>query len=504
MIVRSKTWIPHAGESIGHCRTTTDTETVTTAQAQDESHVPSTSTSPTPSSGLVNSSPGNSSLAASATATTSPATSSSPLNENQHTLTEARGQHQHVLMSVWSPNWMEEVLPVVISSRIYPRYRKVHGALAIPKGYRLACVPADATVNPPENQDLKSLTEPSPHYQPSRVIANSFGLSKAVIALIQVSYGAYSLMAARGKYTAIHGYATCALTVIPYILMSALNCVAQCVTPNYDALFLVRSDIMDEAKERGGIFGDVVGELDQNDVKPHHESMTYTFSQLESSASHGELKATASTGEDQIKRGDLQPIECCSFSANPKIHEHDKPPRRWIHVPACTPFARKQVIAEYVVVPPKDKRGYTSSAIENDPAKRDYKKGQTSLPGKGPRWTIQIVVTLLLALCCILLKGKLSSWFKNRQSTRAQRGWTMSWFVTGVVLAPLSDHFEAMVMDWIRDTVQSAWDNPRNTNTLREAFVTLSGILVAIACMAAPAIGGLIVVGQMLRQDGNC
>jgi hypothetical protein len=54
----------------------------------------------------------------------------------------------------------------------------------------------------------------------------------------------------------------CSLAVIPHPVMSLIGNLG---TPDYAALYLVQSDVMEEVKERGGYFDGTVGVVDVSD-----------------------------------------------------------------------------------------------------------------------------------------------------------------------------------------------------------------------------------------------
>ena len=49
-----------------------------------------------------------------------------------------------------------------------------------------------------------------------------------------------------------YGYAAFGLTVAPYLLMSIVNLLGTMLTPDYPCLYLVSSEVMDEAARREG------------------------------------------------------------------------------------------------------------------------------------------------------------------------------------------------------------------------------------------------------------
>ena len=88
--------------------------------------------------------------------------------------------------------------------------------------------------------------------------------------------------------------------------------------------------------------------------------------------------------------------------------------------------------------------------------------------------------------------------FERGQSTHAQRVWTMTWLAVGGYVGAL-DLWDALIFDkwdervvvWVKQVIFE----PR-------AFPPWHSFLVFL--LAAPAIGGFVVVGQVLRDFGVC
>jgi hypothetical protein len=137
---------------------------------------------------------------------------------------------------------------------IAERKCKIHGSYRLPEGYEFGYVPADAIIAPLEQIPG---TE-----QVSMELSTSNSLTKTCLAMLQTGYAAYSVYKARGDQIAVYGYAAFGLTVIPYIMMSVLNLVAQLVSDDYPMLYMIHTLEMDEAIGRGGIFHGAVAKLE--------------------------------------------------------------------------------------------------------------------------------------------------------------------------------------------------------------------------------------------------
>jgi hypothetical protein len=56
-----------------------------------------------------------------------------------------------------------------------------------------------------------------------------------------------------------YGYGAFGLTVIPYAVMSIVNLIGNAACPEYPKLYMIQSQVMNEAERRGGRFSGTVG-----------------------------------------------------------------------------------------------------------------------------------------------------------------------------------------------------------------------------------------------------
>ncbi|KAJ6509715.1 hypothetical protein DFH09DRAFT_999758, partial [Mycena vulgaris] len=151
------------------------------------------------------------------------------------------------------PRWVKDISYGIFfpdTSTILTGTRKIHGNQCLPAGYALAFVPRVAKVLP--LNDVNSHT-----VSPPRV-----GLLKGLVSLGQAIYAFVTFFAALKTQVRPYGYAAFGLTVLPYAVMSALNLVGAILTPEFEELYLVQSDILLEARALPGAkFEGVVGRL---------------------------------------------------------------------------------------------------------------------------------------------------------------------------------------------------------------------------------------------------
>jgi len=144
-----------------------------------------------------------------------------------------------------------------------------HGSAFLPAGYSWAVVPAEA--KPTFLTSSLATTQPSPpntRHPPNTTaitppeISSSYDWVQSLVGLFQTFSAGLTLYRSRGTQTERYGYAAFGLTVVPYLLMSVFNLVAQMATADYSALYMVHSPEMDEARRHGGVFDGVVGALE--------------------------------------------------------------------------------------------------------------------------------------------------------------------------------------------------------------------------------------------------
>lgn len=127
----------------------------------------------------------------------------------------------------------------------------ISGTCDLPEGYRLAYVPPNAQVE-----------HVRPEVALSRILQTSYSLASGVISIVQIFSACSALYQSKGYQITAYGYAAFGFTVTPYLVMSFLNLLANCFTPTFPNLYLVHTEMMDEAISRGGQFTDIVGKLE--------------------------------------------------------------------------------------------------------------------------------------------------------------------------------------------------------------------------------------------------
>ncbi|XTI95412.1 hypothetical protein V2W45_1446273, partial [Cenococcum geophilum] len=477
MLVRSRHWKPQDGDVVRQCRTRSSQKSINSWNYEFSSQAANDS-EPQDRSGLLERLPIGS-----------------------------------IPMSVWDPRWMAELLPVVGSQRIYPSRHKVHGRMIIPEGYRLAHIPSDAEVVPlARNTDLSAL--PSQWYGTLLGISSNYNLPKAVVAIVQTVYAAITLYRSRDDQIDHFGYAAFGLTVTPYIVMSIFNLLAQIATPDYKTLFLVKSDIMTEAEGRGGVFDGAIGELVHEPIAEPDPRSFSAIIRKEGNSDSFQLEPSVCClvpDSEAGLSGVSPPLSATTipirkfFPFRPKRHGNKFEARgytEWLYVPSCTPFRRSSAVTDGTVHVPQDSRKYSSKNFLHDKADIGYLKNE-SIPERRHWLLFRVLIPLGISLVSILVYGILSR-FRQGKSTKMQRVWIMSWLIVGMALAPVGSLLGALFTDFLA----GKWSGEKEKDGVIAAnfgiiFTTL-GMLLVIGILFVPAVGGLVVVGEMIKQHEHC
>jgi hypothetical protein len=431
---------------------------------------------------------------------------------------------------IYTPRWMTEYLTNWIycdTLKVYVQLeRKVHGLGRLPKGYRLAYVPRDAVVafkwdeDPatPENSSASSWSiqiffsktwdlikttgtaiktwfralrsSAVADEKKSGVVSSSYALPKVLIALFQLVYGALSLADSRGDQINQFGYATFGLTVAVYTVMAGINLIGHLLTPDYSALFVVHNEVIEEIMQRPDLsdvderFADgVVGRLIAADDE--YRTSNYQPRRL----FHGRFADVAELqGATFQVDSEIDGIPEPTWMLQPR-HEYDLLANPTVQIPACPLFKRKLQLY-----------GSRSPPLGRLLGEREGLEEEADpQPGLKVFYGLQVYggAVILVGLLCFAIIASFSQ-MKNYKSTQAQRGWTMSWFIFGMLLGyalPLGGlglnsplRYSGMPIGDLQETMpqSSVWD------------------FILPLIFVGPTIGGLVVVAQMINDYGNC
>ncbi|OXV09929.1 hypothetical protein Egran_02308 [Elaphomyces granulatus] len=382
---------------------------------------------------------------------------------------------------------------------LVPKDRQVHGFCDLPEGYDLAYVPETAQVEsletlpylPPkeflpidsERMSGKSSTpsevgtvgsalcEISPNYYPF------YSFSSALVAIIQIIYASTTLYeSSRGKQLAKYGYAAFSLTVVPYLLMSFINLVGNLVHPRYSALYLVKTDIMEEASHRGGRFHSVAGKLN---LEKRCLSCRNT---LDYSTDHNTLI-----------------IQCCS-----SYQRFDR------HL-LCKPRTSTSMSSELLFVPIRYLSRFFGRVLCLDGAEKNTEYYASAFVNSWIRAFKHIspfdIALAVICVCPIAVIGAISR-FDPASSSLPQRAWTMSWVAAGTVCTwsprlsrVIYGRIEALASKPGKGITKTALEAFKKSTFAFKVLIILD--IVFPVLFIIPAIGGFIIVARMY-DDYDC
>lgn len=228
------------------------------------------------------------------------------------------------------------------------------------------------------------------------------------------------------------------------MIMSIMNLFSTILTPDYSTVYMVRTDIMDEAARRQGRFDGVVGNIPEtcavgqmDGVFEIHDGRTFIY-----------LKNRDTSPAENQDRNIPSRMELVSM-------DHES---RTCSQPPAT-----------VEVP-----NYTGNVRFRYHQKRDAQAER-----------LIFFVGLAVGLISLAIVGVISRFKKGSSSTFTQRVWIMTWFAFGTIVGP---HYVLAKSGFY--------------NNMSKAAIWQSKLLCFI--YGVPAIGGFVVIGQMISSYGRC
>lgn len=135
---------------------------------------------------------------------------------------------------------------------------EIYGQCPSVPGYLLAHVPINSMVEP--------AAEPCDGLTALKLLSKRRNATKSLVALLQLCYSIFVLVRAEGNQVDLYGAAAFSLTVAPYAVMAAVNLLANALVPQYDCLFLVENDVMQEMRSQHNLqFHGIVGKVLQTE-----------------------------------------------------------------------------------------------------------------------------------------------------------------------------------------------------------------------------------------------
>ncbi|OSS45914.1 hypothetical protein B5807_08267 [Epicoccum nigrum] len=166
------------------------------------------------------------------------------------------------ILTIYRPTWLKETqshwwtyFDTLWGRNIVdPTLKAIHGTYRLPIGYSFSILPRDAIVR----AGTFSMT-PEDH---ECEIAASYSIMKILASIFQLLAATYTLWLHRGDQIARWGFTSFSFVPVPYAIMSLVNGISHLFTPDYPALYMVSSTVMQEATDAGGSFCGVVGHVE--------------------------------------------------------------------------------------------------------------------------------------------------------------------------------------------------------------------------------------------------
>uniref|UniRef100_A0A093VFF9 Uncharacterized protein n=1 Tax=Talaromyces marneffei PM1 TaxID=1077442 RepID=A0A093VFF9_TALMA len=422
---------------------------------------------------------------------------------------ELKAHRDPIELRVESPLWLQIGASSTRLEIVGHNYQ-VFGTYKLPDGYELAYVPANAVIEPvsvsSDSSDQNQL--PKSEFK----LSSAYSFASALVSIVQIIYALTGLYRSRGDQVPKYGYAAFSFTVLPYVIMSFVNLLGNLVTPRYSTLYLVHTEMMDEASQRGVedtfVFSAALkesseerwefqlgekiyfaGEVEPMATEKNELAPTLEDEHVEAHSSTSAMKTTPPADEGGLE-APVQSSECHktneeqNLKKTKKAKKDKKDKKPLLICPNCYRF---QTIEE--------RRGKFLS-IANP--KQYHAIGE---------WLIRAVRVCIVALPLAVIGGMTQ--FKTGSSTVAQRAWTMSWLAVGMGL-PLQPFLSLLLVQNFTGLVDSARKiqrgkaNARIKHGFGNYIAEFFAYILCLGSFGAPAIGGFIVVAQMLRESASC
>jgi hypothetical protein len=150
---------------------------------------------------------------------------------------------------------------------------KIYGNYCLPEGYELRLVPY-YTKFKNDKEEVRSNGETSKWRdvffvfskwdKTTNDVACSYNGAKAIVSIVQIVFGIYTLYRTKGNQIERFGYAAYGLTVTQYALMSVVNLVGNLLRPDNTSMYIFGSNLSDELQEEHNCTIATIGRIEEN------------------------------------------------------------------------------------------------------------------------------------------------------------------------------------------------------------------------------------------------
>ncbi|KAJ5116323.1 hypothetical protein N7456_000671 [Penicillium angulare] len=379
----------------------------------------------------------------------------------------------------------------------------IFGGYSLPSGYEFTQVPPHACVEPPENSNESK----------NSIIQPSYSASAAIIAVFQALYAVSTLYQSRGYQVHQYGYAAFGFTVLPYLAMSIVNLIGNLVTPTYPCMYIVKTEIMDEAITRGGTFDTIVGTLESDPLTVDERGL-FVFNGSFDDRRDGQWNFRLNS--KVYKSGDMEPLEelqdiqqgsNTGSADSVAIQSNDKIAKDSPHPDTSSEDERLQY-SPVIIVP-------SCYNFKFRPPKPPVRINLYVISFSWlPKASAVSCLHIMIGLCPLIAIGAMSH-FKAGSSTVPQRVWIMLWLAVNASVnndvSEEEDIASFLIDSSIRMREHLQGDHDQHHTSHRGLPASPWQILFRSLWMIfrhgvewAMSIGRLVIVGQMLHAYGTC
>jgi hypothetical protein len=352
--------------------------------------------------------------------------------------------------------------------RVNPKITRVHGQYNLPDGYHLHRLVDDVVIEKLYKGDIE--------------ISSSLSTPKVIASIVQICASVLTLYRARGTQLQQYGWAAFGLTVIPYAIMSIVNLLANLVSPEYSAVYMVKSEVMTEAEHVKGEFDGCIGKMRDTQSEPTQQSANSTQQSTEPGQQSQEPAQQSQAPKQQ------------SHESVQQLQESEKQPQK--------PTRRPDDVGHHICLFHHDPRTSISPRHASVPAENHYiyksdSNTTISVPARGQRldvppdhnYYVWIGVVLFLSLVVIaapyLIIYGLTHYHHGPESTPVQRDFIEAWLVIGQVTGLIVAFYL-----WLSENI-----------SLRHRYI---GFIVLVTIAGTPSIGGFIMAGLEITHSQLC
>ena len=320
---------------------------------------------------------------------------------------------------------------------------------------------------------------------------------KGLASVAQLIFSSITLYKARGSQLQRYGYAAFGLSVFPYTLMTFVNLVFLTVVGEYSTIFILRTAILDEAKQCGGAISGEIGTLPKSPARARrviiNKNKNCNLNGMEIGNDGEDRHVTPLPKVNYLKMTTTgTPPEAKDIGTGGEGKDGSRLRRKKRKEDPAVFLSGPLVAANIrveddgvLVITMKGRTGRFKliEADDDDPLTFHFHVSTLTNQEKVPNREVEpeAVLVIYSLFACILIIPyifiSVLTGFRNGDSTHAQRGWMMSWLVFNQILSVFG--FGCFTND-------------------------ISTPLAVTIGYSAPAIGGFVMVGRMILEFGTC